>query len=625
MAPHRDMGERSGAGGRRPSVFAGVSDLFRGRERLYLAGAAAMSLLAATFETLGVASILPFMALVLDPAAIQRYALLKTFAAALGVTSERATLLLLGGLTIGIVALGNAASALNLFAQQRFAAHTQTRISSTLLRGYLRQPYRFHIERDAPSLLKVLLVDVGAVMGSVITPFMVGLTRVLTATGVLTILFIHDPRSCALVAVTFTALYLPVYRFVRKRQRRLGIAYNAAILERQRLAQETLGGVKELQALGRERYAADRFERVVGIVAKVQAANTAMAQIPRNVLETVAFGGILLVTMTLVASGTRAATDLVPLLALYAFAGYRLMPALQQVFASALEIRFRVPALLDLHADYLLGIDAERNWSDTEPGADVVLPITNELAFRDVSLTYKGAVAPAVRGVTLSIPAHQSVGLIGPTGAGKTSLVELALGIHSPSTGMVFADGIPITGAAVRAFRRQVGFVPQRVFLANASITENIAFGLEPSLIDPAAVHHAAHIAQATEFISELPQGFDTIVGERGVKLSGGQAQRIGIARALYTNPHVLVFDEATSALDLHTEHALMEAIRADGTRTLLHVAHRLRSIERCDRVVMMQGGAVVADGTYQDLLMTSAVFRHFVGRPEAPTAVGAR
>jgi ATP-binding cassette, subfamily B, bacterial PglK len=235
-----------------------------------------------------------------------------------------------------------------------------------------------------------------------------------------------------------------------------------------------------------------------------------------------------------------------------------------------------------------------------------------------VSLSYPGAAGPSVRDVSFTIRPGESVGLVGPTGAGKTSVAEMALGIHGPTRGTVFIDGVQVAGAAARAWRRNVGFVPQRVFLSNASVAENIAFGLDPSEIDRAAVEHAATVAQAMEFIDALPLGFDTLVGERGVKLSGGQAQRIGIARALYTNPRVLVFDEATSALDLRTEHAVMEAIRADdGFRTLIHVAHRLRSIERCDRVLMMQDGAIAADGSYQNLLTTSTVFRHFVGRPE--------
>jgi ABC-type multidrug transport system fused ATPase/permease subunit len=598
-----------------PTVF---SVLFYGRERWYLAGACTVTLIASIFETLGVASILPFMALVLDPTAIQRYHFVSSLTNSLGVTSERGTLLLLGALTISTVALGNAASALNLFVQQQFSAHTQTRISSTLLRGYLRQPYSFHVERDAPSLMKVLTQDVGAVMGSVITPFMLGLSRALTAIGVLGILFVHDAKASLLVAAIFAALYLPVYRAVRTRQRRLGVEHNQAILERQRLAQETLGGVKELQALGRERYAAARYERWADIAAKTHASNTATAQIPRNVLETIAFGGILLVTMTLVASGTRAAKELVPLLALYAFAGYRLMPALQQVFASVMEIRFRLPGLYDLYHDFVLGLAADRGWSETDAESTDRLAFNDGLVFRRVSLSYPGALGPAVRDVSLVVRPCESIGLIGPTGAGKTSVAELVLGIHSPTRGTVSVDGVQITGAAARAWRRDVGFVPQRVFLSNASVAENIAFGLDPAEIDRTAVEHAARVAQATEFIDGLPQGFDTIVGERGVRLSGGQAQRIGIARALYTKPRVLVFDEATSALDLRTEHAVMEAIRADDRgRTLIHVAHRLRSIERCDRVVMMQDGTVVADGTYQSLLTTSTVFRHFVSRPE--------
>ncbi len=595
-----------------------IADLFQGRERWYLAGALAMSLVTAVFETVGVVSILPFMALVLDPSAIQRFHALHTIAQALGVESQRGALLLLGAATIGVVALGNAISAINVLVQQRFTAHTQTRISTTLLRGYLAQPYSFHVEHDAPALLKVLGVDVGVVMGGVITPFMLGMSRLLTAIGVLAILFFQNPMASVLVGVAFAMLYMPVYRVVRARQRTLGIISNAAILERQRVSHETLGGVKELQVLGRERYAAERFEAAAHAATHAAASNTATSQIPRNFLETIAFGGILLVTMALVANGNQRAKDLVPLLALYAFAGYRLMPALQQVFASAVEIRFRLPSLVALYDDYALGAEAERDWNQPDTAEPRQVPFISGLTFRHVTLAYPAATAPAVRDVSLTLRPNESVGIIGTTGAGKTSLAELALGIHVPTRGTITVDDQPLTGATVRAWRRTVGYVPQRVFLSNTSVAENIAFGLRPSEIDHEAVERAACIAQASAFISDLPRGFDTMVGERGVKLSGGQIQRIGVARALYHDPRVLVFDEATSALDLRTEHALMEALRSrEGNRTLILIAHRLRSVEWCDRVVMMQEGAVIADGSYQTLLKTSPAFRHFVGRPE--------
>jgi ABC-type multidrug transport system fused ATPase/permease subunit len=287
------------------------------------------------------------------------------------------------------------------------------------------------------------------------------------------------------------------------------------------------------------------------------------------------------------------------------------------VFAGLVTIRFNLPAIANLHADYARmmrpAIPAVGP-SDTAPGPRVTL--REALQLTNVSFTYEGAPAPALRDVSLTIRATETIGLVGPTGAGKTTLADIILGLYEPTAGRITVDGILLTGPTIAAWQRRVGYVPQSVFLANASITENIALGLAHQQIDFSAVNRAAYMAQAHGFILALPQQYDTLVGERGVKLSGGQRQRIGIARALYHQPDVLVFDEATNALDGLTEDAVMDAIRAlAGERTIVLIAHRHRTFEACDRIVMLHEGEVLAEGSYARLLETSDSFRRFVER----------
>lgn len=596
-----------------------LADLFPGRERWLLAGVLAMGLVSALFETLGVASILPFMALVLDPSAVERYPALSRIGRLAGAASSREMLLLVGAATVVIVALGNAAAAANVVVQERFAARTRSRLAAALFGGYLRQPYAFHVQRDAPSLMKIVLNDVRVVVATVVAPLLLAASKALMAMGMMALLFLQDPVVAFTIAAVLGAAYSVVFWMVRTRQRRLGSELNAHNLDRQRIAQEGLGGIKELQVLGHERHTVERFETVTHGANMTEASNRITSQLPRYVLETVAFGGILLATLVLLAGAEDLARSVVPVLALYAFAGYRLLPALQQIFASAVHIRFYLPVTHGLRDDYVSVAAASTASRGEAPVQSPELHFTDAIRLDKVSFTYLGAAAPALHDVNLVIRPKESVGLVGRTGSGKTTLADMLLGLYQPSEGILTVDGVPLAGPAIRAWRRRVGYVPQHVFLANASVAENIAFGLPPSAIDAEAVRRAARLAQAEEFIRELPRGFDTLVGERGVKLSGGQRQRIGIARALYYEPEVLVFDEATSALDGLTEEAVMEAIRSlSGQRTIILIAHRLRTVEACDRIVLLENGRVLAAGSYGELLETSGDFRRLVGRTHA-------
>jgi len=600
-------------------LLSRLIDLFPGRELWLLTGVFAMGMLAALFETLGVASILPFMTLVLDPTAMDRYPLLSSIGRSVGATSSREALLLMGVATAVVVALGNAAAAANILVHERFGARTFARLSAALFAGYLRQPYSFHVQRDAPSLIKVIHTDVRVVMSAIINPFLLAVSKAFMAIGLLSLLFLQDPFVAVTAAILLGMTYSIVFRLVRVRQRRLGMEMNAHNLDRQRIVQEGLGGVKELRMLGRERHVIDRFEAATVGAARAEASNRLNSALPRYVLEAVSFGGILLVTLVLLATADKGAQSVVPILALYAFAGYRLLPALQQIFSSAVSIRFYQPVLRGLHEDFAAVTAAPT----ALPGSSLAhmpdVRFTDAIRLEKVSFTYLGGAGPSLQDVNLIIRPRESIGLVGRTGAGKTTLADMILGFFEPSAGSLTVDGVPLTGSAIRAWRRRVGYVPQYVFLANATVAENIAFGLPPREIDGEVVRRAARLAEAEKFICALPQGFETLVGERGVKLSGGQRQRIGIARALYYEPEVLVFDEATSALDGLTEDAVMEAIRLlSGHRTIILIAHRLRTVEACDRIVMLENGRVLADGSYDDLLETSQDFRRLVGRTRA-------
>ena len=605
-----------------PGIQKILARIFTGRERTLLGGVFVFAVVAAVFETIGVASILPFMAYVLDPTALDRYPVLPAILNAFGATTERGQLLLIGSATAALVGLGNAAAALNAIAQERFAARTSARLQSNLFRAYLRQPFAFHVHRDAASLMKVVLSDVRIIVREVLTPVLLGVSRLMIVLGILVLLVLQNPVVAVLVAIVCGASYAAVFAIVRERQHRQGEAFDRSNLERHRVSQEGLGGIKELQVLGRTDHAAHRFADAAHRAVGAEASNRLTSVLPRYILETVAFGGILLVTLALVANASRSAQAVVPVLALYAFAGYRLMPALQQVFLCAVALRFHIPIVRGMHRDFELVAEGERPEPPRESKG--ARGFADVIRLHRVSFSYAGTRAPALRDVTLEIRRHESVGFVGRTGSGKTTLVDVLLGVYTPSSGVLTVDGVPLTPDRILDWQRHVGYVPQSIFLADASIAENIAFGLPPARINMDAVQRAAELAQADDFISELPGGFDTPVGERGVKLSGGQRQRIGIARALYHDPEVLVFDEATSALDGFTEDAVMDAIkRFRGARTVIIVAHRLATVEACDRIVLMERGRIVGEGTYTSLQESSPYFRRLLGPAHARRAGG--
>jgi len=330
-------------------------------------------------------------------------------------------------------------------------------------------------------------------------------------------------------------------------------------------------------------------------------------------LEVVAFGGIILIAVYLIAVQNNL-QQVIPMLGLYAFAGYRLMPALQQAFNGIASARFNIAALDAIHRglENQVAEPVHTNGRTAENQQEFVLPLNKRLVLDQVSFTYPGAKEAAIQHLSLEIPAHTTVGFVGKTGSGKTTTVDLILGLLRPQEGMISVDGTPLQGDAVRHWQQNIGYVPQHIYLADDTVARNIAFGVAEDEIDLDAVRDAARRAHIADFIeSDLPEQWETVVGERGVKLSGGQRQRIGIARALYHNPSVLVFDEATSALDQKTETDVMEAIyELEGNHTILMIAHRLSTVQRADKIVMLERGRKVGEGSYDELAHRHAKFR---------------
>jgi ABC-type multidrug transport system fused ATPase/permease subunit len=582
--------------------------LLDAREKRHLALLLAGLTLVALIEACGVSSILPFISVVADPGMIQSNGFLRHAYEMGGFDAPRHFLFALGGLVFALLLLNNLCGAVMAWCLLRYANRRMHALSVHLLAGYLRQPYEYFLSRNTAELGRKILTQASRAISGILVPALTMFARAAQGLFIFALLLAVDARLALLVAVVLGGAYVVIYRFIRANLGRVGRVAEAADNQRFKSATEALSGVKELLLLGRAHWFVARYDKASLAAADADATNQALAQMPRYALEVLMFGTVLLIIMYFVGEG-RDVSKILPLMGLYLFAGYRLMPAMQQIFANVATIRFNLPAFEALNTDLrAVGVAS----AVAAPEDDIhPLRLDCEIRFDHVGFTYAGTGQPLLNDLSLSLPAKATIGVVGGTGAGKTTLMNLVLGLLEPSTGTILIDGRQPDATDMRRWQRNVGYVPQDIYLTDDTVARNIALGLPDRLIDQAAVERAARAANLHDFIvGELPQGYATPVGDRGVRLSGGQRQRIGIARALYHDPGVLVMDEATSALDNLTEVAIMEAIHnLAHSKTILLVAHRLSTVRKCDTIFLLDAGRVAAAGTYDELLRVSETF----------------
>lgn len=519
-----------------------------------------------------------------------------------------------------VVMAGLAVKALGTYATIRFSTMRGYTVSTRLLAAYLSQPYPWFLDRNSAELEKNILNEVDGLVQRVILPALRLVSNSLLVLAILAFLVLVDPLVTLFCGGVLGLGYGLIYLRFRGRLHRLGQTMMDAFENRFLIAQEATGGIKDVKLLGLESTYVKSYSTAAQTAAQSGATMGVMSELPRFVLEAITFGTMLgLILLLLLKSGGNMQA-IVPTLGVIAFSTMRLLPSLQQIYHSLVSIR-GATAILDKIVDDMTATPL-RPLADPEPGE--ALALERKLELSKVSFAYAQADRPTLRGVDLVIPARTTVGIVGGTGAGKTTLVDLILGLLTPDAGEIRVDGTPVTEANLRAWQKTLGYVPQTIYLTDDTIAANIAFGVPKDKVDMAAVERAAKIAALHDFVlSDLPQGYDTFVGERGVRLSGGQRQRIGIARALYRDPTLLIMDEATSALDNITERVVMEAvqrIRAD--KTIILIAHRLTTVKTCDTIFLMDRGRLLAQGSYDELLAGNEVFRRMVaGGVEEPHA----
>ncbi len=573
----------------------------------------AIAFVLSAFEAVSVISILPFLQLLSNPELIETQSALNWLYNSFGFESVTSFQVSIGVVVFVVTILGLIMKAATVWITTRFALMRSYSLSSRLLASYLHQPYEWFLTRHSSQLGTAVLTEADRVVREALLPAVRIIPETFTVLLLVVALCTIEPMIALSGALLLGGVYGGIFLVVRRYLSRLGERQVQANQSRFHVVQEATGGVKELKIMGLERGFLTSFRNSAFRLAKAQTASQVVAALPRFALEAVAFGGMILLVLVLLVRDGGDITAFIPTLGLIAAIGMRLIPALQQIYARGASLRTAEPVLENVYSDMVsLATNAE---GETNPNAKRQT-LAKQLELKNVCYSYPNAERAALRGLDMVIPANTTVGIVGGTGAGKTTLVDIILGLLAPQEGTLDVDGARIDDTTRTGWQRTLGYVPQTIFLSDGSVAENIAFGQSPDEIDMDKVVAAARAAALDEFVtSELPKGYETRVGERGTRLSGGQRQRVGIARALYREPSTLIFDEATSALDALTEANVMEAVGTiAGQKTIIMIAHRLSTVRDCDTIFLLRNGRVAASGSFDHLVQTDAEFRKMAG-----------
>ena len=601
-----------------PSLYRKVSYLLNAREKRNAVVLFALMIVGAVFEVVGVGAIPAFVGVISMPERLLEFDAVHAAYDWLGLTSTQQMVFWAALALIAVFVTKNAYLAFLEYVRARYISNRQVSISNRLFDAYLRAPYTFHLQRNTAVLLRNTSTEAGAVASSVIIPVMGLFMEAMVLVFIFALLVVVEPLVTLGTFVIFGGITVVFYRATRARidvyakreQHHRGQAVKAV--------NQGLGGFKDARVLGREAFFLGSYRESAEFMARAAQFKAVVSALPRLFLETMAVVALLGVSALLVAQD-RPLETIVPTLTLLAVAVVRLMPSFTRITGYITVTKWGVLSLNVIYDD-IERLDRERDEARDE-GAGAVLPFRERLEIEGLGYRYPNAPTQSLDDVTLTIPKNASVGFVGSSGAGKTTIVDVVLGLLTPTEGRVLVDGVDIQDR-LSAWQRKIGYIPQSIYLTDDSVRRNVAFGVDADEIDDAAVWAALDAAQLRELVESMEGGLDAIVGERGVRLSGGQRQRIGIARALYHDPEVIVMDEATSALDNRTERNFVEALeRLQGERTLLIIAHRLSTVRNCDTLFMLEDGRLVAQGSYDELVARSDAFREMTAEPESPLA----
>ena len=539
-----------------------------------------IAIIVGTFlELAGVTAIMPFIDVVMNPETIDRKWYLKIPYESLNFQNTTVFIIFVAVVLIAVYILKNVYLCFMYYAQYRFTYDNRRKVATRMLNAYLKQPYSYHRIHPSSELMRNISTDTERMFDCVLSILQL-FTEGCVCVVLVIYLFIMDKSITIGVGAILALFLLTFYRGFKKYLNHVGNENRKYAARITQWLQQSFGGIKEAKILEREDYFLNQFDYNYKKSASYDRKYRFLQVAPRPIMEMVFVAAILAVIIVKLLNGTQSAY-FVSTLSVFAIAAFRLMPSINRITNYMSVLMFTKGSVEKVYHDLQEVEQLEKN--KPAETADVSLELKKEIQIRNLSFRYPDASENVLENISFTIPKNRSIAFIGPSGAGKTTLADIILGVLEPTEGKICVDGIDIQNC-MSAWHKNIGYIPQSIYLMDASIRENVTFGIPEEQIDETCLRRALEEAQMKEFVDSLPEGLDTVIGESGVRLSGGQRQRIGIARALYNDPDVLVLDEATSALDNETEKAVMDAInRLAGNKTLIIIAHRLTTITNCD------------------------------------------
>jgi ABC-type multidrug transport system fused ATPase/permease subunit len=570
-----------------------------------------MILIMALVDMLGVASIMPFMAVLANPELIETNKILAKMYVYSKSADKESFFFILGLIVFFILVFSLFFKGMTTYFQIRFAMMCEYTIGKRFIEGYIHQPYVWFLNRHSAELGKNILSEVQNVILNVVMPFITIFSQGAVVIAIFVLLLFIDTLLSLSVCFFLGLCYFGIYKIMSRKLSSIGQSRLEANEGRFTAVIETFAASKEIKIGNHEDVCIKRFSNPAKIYAKQQIAAEVISTLPRFMFEAIAFGGLMLVILYLMNSKGNFSNS-IPIVTLYAFAGYRLMPALQFIYRAVSQIRFAEASLNFLYNDLI----KLKKLNSSSKNFNII-KFENDIQLKNIIFKYPNSDNLVLKKLSLKILAKNAVALVGKTGSGKTTIVDLIMGILNPLNGTLEVDGNIIDSNNCKSWQKIIGYVPQQIYLANDTIEANIAFGIDVDKINSLEIERSAKIANLHEFVTnQLPEGYKTFVGERGIRLSGGQRQRIGIARALYHNPKVLIMDEATSALDGLTEKAIMQTINVlRNDITIIIIAHRLSTVRECDQIYLVDDGKIIAQGNFLELIQKNDTFSSMVSQ----------
>jgi len=544
-------------------------------------------------ETLGIGLVIPILSLIIEPNYISQYPLLSPWIGKLGNPSHEVLVIISILLLVFIYLIKAMFLAFLVWRTTRFLYEFLANVSERLFSGYIYRPYSFHLFRNSAELIRNVIGQVNTITSVTQQSFLL-LAEIMIITGISTLLLFIEPFGAFLVMFVFFCSSFVFHYFTKDRVLRWGKERQYHDGFRIQHAQQGFGGIKDIKILGREKGFIDQYKVHNIAHSKISQRAVVLQALPRLWTELLLVIGLAVLVLAVVFQG-KSLNILLPILGVFAAAAFRLMPSVNRIIVAVQSIRYSMPVIKTIYD--------ELNESRVKVIPSDDIPFNDELKFDRVSFSYPHSNNKAIDNVSIVIKKGTSIGIIGGSGSGKTTLIDIILGLFKPESGYVYVDGIDIQNG-IQNWQKNIGYVPQSIYLSDDTLRSNIAFGIAKNEINDDAVWRAIRSAKLENYINELPDGIDTIVGERGVRISGGQCQRVGIARALYHNPSVLVLDEATSSLDTKTEAEIMSAIDTyRGEKTIITIAHRLSTVKNCDYIYRLRKGSLIEKGNSSVIL----------------------